>query len=76
MVWNGRKQMAHEHDPLRPHAHEPNPEPPSLAPEFSLELPDGRSHQITLDHLATLPQTTVPNHAIVSTGHGTSGPFA
>ena len=41
-----------------------------------LILPDGREHKITHATLAILPQTTVSNYAIVSTGHGTSGPFA
>ena len=65
----------HEHDPLRPHAHEPNPEPPSPDPAFTLTGPGDVRAQITLADLHALPQTTVPDCLIVSTGHGTSGPF-
>ncbi|MEM7111854.1 MAG: molybdopterin-dependent oxidoreductase [Chloroflexota bacterium] len=63
------------HDPLNPHSHDPNPEPPSADPSFLLTMPNGRSHTITINDLHSLPQTTVANHYIVSTGHGTSGPF-
>lgn len=65
----------HHHDPLRPHAHEPNPEPPSLDPAFILVRPDGSETILAVADLKQLPQTTVPNCYIVSTGHGTSGPF-
>ena len=62
-------------DPLQPHSHEPNPAPPSADPAFALVLPDGRSQTITVHDLQQLPATSVPNCYIVSTGHGTSGPF-
>ena len=65
----------HDHDPLRPHMHEPNPEPPSVDPTFVFIAPDGRQQLISLDLLEQLPQTTLPGCFIVSTGHGTSGPF-
>ncbi|MFZ0547678.1 MAG: hypothetical protein WAM60_19685, partial [Candidatus Promineifilaceae bacterium] len=61
-------------DPLHPHAHDPNPEPPSADPTIVLTLPDGRTHPITIQHLQTLPQHTLNDCYIVSTGHGTSGP--
>lgn len=64
------------HDPLRPHAHEPNPEPPSADPAFGLWLPDGRTTTITVAELQQIPAVTLTNCFIVSTGHGTSGPFA
>ena len=64
-----------EHDPLQPHSHEPNPDPPGPDPAFRLTLPDGRSWRVTPADLATLPQTAVAGCTIVSTGHGTSGPF-
>lgn len=64
------------HDPLRPHSHDPNPAPPSETPDFRLSLPDGGQRPVTPDDLRGLPQTTVPDCYIVSTGHGTSGPFA
>lgn len=68
--------MTHpDHDPLQPHAHEPNPEPPTAVPEFTLILPDGRSRTLSVADLQALPATSVPDCYIVSTGHGTSGPF-
>jgi len=68
--------VAHPHDPLRPHSHDPNPAPPSASPDFVLALPDGSRSAISPDDLRSLPQTTVPECYIVSTGHGASGPFA
>ena len=67
--------MSNNHDPLQPHSHEPNPEPPSADPSFELILPDGRSQAITVSELEKLPETAVANCYIVSTGHGTTGPF-
>ena len=67
--------MMHAHDPLQPHSHEPNPTPPSPDPTLQLTLPDGREIRISPADLATLPQTAVPGCFIISTGHGTSGPF-
>lgn len=79
------------HDPLAPHSHEPNPLPPSPDADLTVHLPDGTAHRITpaalrsLDfgqasripeHAASAMQVTVPNCYIVSTGHGTSGPFS
>jgi DMSO/TMAO reductase YedYZ molybdopterin-dependent catalytic subunit len=64
-----------EHDPLRPHTHEPNPEPPSPDASFELCLVNGRSQTITPDMLKKLPTISLTNCFIVSTGHGTSGPF-
>lgn len=69
------KQSNHEHDPLQPHAHEPNPEPPSDDPSFTLTLPDGKILTLSPDDLRLLPQTAVSNCYIISTGHGTTGPF-
>ena len=68
-------QPSHEHDPLRPHAHEPNPKPPSADPSFIFVQPNGTETRLGVAALKQLPQTTVPNCYIVSTGHGTSGPF-
>jgi hypothetical protein len=67
--------MTNEHDPLQPHSHEPNPEPPSADPSFILRLANGREEQITLEQLKRLPTHKLDNRYIVSTGHGTSGPF-
>lgn len=68
--------MAHPHDPLRPHSHDPNPAPPSANPDFLLVLPDGNRCVISPDDLRSLPQTTIPNCFIASTGHPATGPFA
>jgi DMSO/TMAO reductase YedYZ molybdopterin-dependent catalytic subunit len=65
----------HADDPLRPHRHDPNPEPPSADPAFTLSWPGG-SARISPNDLRRLPPLTLPNCYIVSTGHGTSGPFA
>lgn len=62
-------------DPLQPHSHEPNPKPPSTDATFELLLPNGRSQSITVADLQRLPSTSISNCTIVSTGHGTSGPF-
>ena len=62
-------------DPLRPHSHEPNPAPPSEDATIEFVLPNGRSQPITVADLQKLPVVSVPNCYIVSTGHGTSGPF-
>ncbi|MCX7851172.1 MAG: molybdopterin-dependent oxidoreductase [Caldilineales bacterium] len=58
-----------------PHRHDPNPFPPSDDPTFTLEQPDGSAVRLTVADLRALPAVTVPNCYIVSTGHGTSGPF-
>ncbi len=65
----------HEVDPLNPHVHEPNPSPPIADTSFELWLVDGRHHTITPDMLKSLPVTSIVDCYIVSTGHGTSGPF-
>ncbi|MEM7344818.1 MAG: molybdopterin-dependent oxidoreductase [Chloroflexota bacterium] len=65
----------HTHDALQPHAHDPNPAPPSADPDFMLSLPDGTDISITVSDLQQLPKITLTNCYIVSTGHGTSGPF-
>lgn len=63
-------------DPLQPHSHEPNPQPPSADANFTLIAPDGTRHTIAPPLLRALPRVVVPGCYIVSTGHGTSGPFA
>ncbi|MCB8927193.1 MAG: molybdopterin-dependent oxidoreductase [Ardenticatenaceae bacterium] len=62
-------------DPLQPHSHEPNPAPPSNDSSFELVGSNGRSQTITVHDLQQLPKTSIGNCFIVSTGHGTSGPF-
>lgn len=79
------------HDPLAPHAHEPNPLPPSPDADLTVHLPNGVERRIgpaalrSLEfvqpdrlpaHLANAKQFTLTDCYIVSTGHGTSGPFA
>lgn len=66
---------AAKHDPLQPHAHDPNPYPPSDDPTIVLTAPDGARRALTVADLQELPQTNVSNCYIVSTGHGVSGPF-
>jgi hypothetical protein len=55
--------------------HEPNLDPPYPEPEFILVKPDGSSLTVRVEELATLPRTSLEQCYIVSTGHGTSGPF-
>jgi hypothetical protein len=64
-----------EHDPLRPHRHDPNPEPPSADPDFTFTWPGG-SARLSPEDLRRLPSLTLSGCYIVSTGHGTTGPFA
>lgn len=71
----------HRHpDPQEPawvhgHAHEPNPAPPSPETHFTVQLPNGKVSTWDVADLQQLPTTTVTDCYIVSTGHGTSGPF-
>ncbi len=66
-----------EHDPLKPHSHEPNPEPPTADPTMTLFTPKGQEVQVTVAMLQEMfTAVTLPGCYIVSTGHGTSGPFA
>lgn len=58
-----------------PHRHDPNPFPPSDDPDFTLERPDGSAVRLTVADLQALPAVEIPGCYIVSTGHGTSGPF-
>lgn len=62
-------------DPLRPHAHEPNPQPPDDDVSIVVGLPDGRFLTLTVDDLKAMPYSEAHDCYIVSTGHGTSGPF-
>ncbi|MDX1614446.1 MAG: molybdopterin-dependent oxidoreductase [Candidatus Promineifilaceae bacterium] len=62
-------------DPLAPHAHEPNPDPPSSDASFMVQLSDGRCLGCSPELLKSLPRSVSANVFIVSTGHGTSGPF-
>jgi DMSO/TMAO reductase YedYZ molybdopterin-dependent catalytic subunit len=57
------------------HPHDPNPSPPTDNPAFTVFLPNGDSRQIEITDLQALPFTQIGDCYIVSTGHGTSGPF-
>ncbi|MEZ4660676.1 MAG: molybdopterin-dependent oxidoreductase [Caldilineaceae bacterium] len=65
----------HQHDPLQPHSHDPNPEPPGADPTVRFEAPTGATAPITVTDLQALPQVALSDCYIVSTGHGASGPF-
>ena len=67
--------MSDNDDPLAPHFHDPNPNPPSADPDFVVHRPGLSPLIITINHLNSLPKTEIANCYIVSTGHGTSGPF-
>lgn len=60
---------------LYPHTHEPNPNPPAVEQSLVLTRPDGSPVIITIADLGELPQQSIEDCYIVSTGHGTSGPF-
>jgi hypothetical protein len=60
---------------LHGHAHEPNLQIPTTAPDFVVALPDGTTVPVQVSDLQALPATQVDQSYIVSTGHGTSGPF-
>lgn len=62
-------------DPLQPHSHDPNPAPPSPDSTIIFSLPNGTKQFIEVEHLHVLPAVSLANCYIVSTGHGTTGPF-
>jgi hypothetical protein len=57
------------------HTPEPNLQTPAGHGEIAVFMPSGRQRNLSVTDLAALPFTSVPNCLIVSTGHGTSGPF-
>lgn len=57
------------------HAHDPNPAPPSAETTFVVYLPNGSRVTWDVADLYQLATTVVSDCYIVSTGHGTSGPF-
>ncbi len=65
----------HTPDWLHGHAHEPNLEIPASVPDFTLEYANVQVIRIQVNDLHKLPATQVDHCYIVSTGHGTSGPF-
>ena len=62
-------------DPLGPHRHDPNPEPPGTATAVTVCPPRGPARVFSVERLHALPARVLDNCYIVSTGHGTSGPF-
>ena len=62
-------------DPLDPHSHDPNLNPPSDDPTFSLNLAGSMDVQVEVQSLQNLFRSKLTNCTIISTGHGTSGPF-
>lgn len=67
--------MTETHDPLRPHSHDPNYEAPDGDGAFQFKIEDTLGATVTIAALETLPKTEIADCYIVSTGHGTSGPF-
>lgn len=70
----------HEHGAQEPawvhgHSHDPNPEPPSGDATIEALLADGRSIRLDIATLRALRYHEICDCYIVSTGHGTSGPF-
>jgi DMSO/TMAO reductase YedYZ molybdopterin-dependent catalytic subunit len=57
-----------------PHSHDPNPAPPTADATLTLFIKD-EAIALTPEELRTLPQRVVHDCYIISTGHGTSGPF-
>ncbi|HMN29383.1 MAG TPA: hypothetical protein PKE45_14635, partial [Caldilineaceae bacterium] len=60
---------------LHGHAHEPNPAAPTTTTAFTLAQPAMLPRTLDVADLLALPATTISDCYIVSTGHGTSGPF-
>ena len=71
--------QTHQHndepDWVHGHPHEPNPAPPTWDTAFVVRLPGGVKRRFDVSDLQQMPQTEVGDCLIVSTGHGTSGPF-
>lgn len=72
---DGALLSGEQFDPLNPESHEPNPDPPSADPSFYIHLPNGGCYRILARELRSFSRIAVPDCYIVSTGHGTSGPF-
>ena len=72
--------MAARHPPeeaawVHGHAHDPNLLPPEGDGHFVVRIPSGLEIPFTTAALAQLPYSEIDGCLIVSTGHGTSGPF-
>lgn len=66
--------MSNEPEWTLPHSHEPNPTPPPGNADITLHY-QGGSTILKPDSLLSMRQQLVHNCTILSTGHGTSGPF-
>jgi hypothetical protein len=66
----------HSHSHSHSHGHDPNPTPPAGDATLCVVAPNGREVWLAVEDLARLPQARAEGCYIVSTGHGTSGPFA
>jgi len=64
-----------EPDWIHGHPHEPNPAPPTWDTCFIVRLPGDVKRRFDVAELQKMPYTEVADCFIVSTGHGTSGPF-
>ncbi|RIK37194.1 MAG: hypothetical protein DCC55_25055 [Chloroflexi bacterium] len=71
--------MTHPHSDesawLHGHAHEPNPAPPTQVTAITVNPPSAPPLTIDVADLHRLPTSEATGCYIVSTGHGTSGPF-
>ncbi len=60
---------------MLPHSHEPNLHPPSGHADLQVTGPGQAPRRLTVAELRDLPAIEQADCYIVSTGHGTSGPF-
>lgn len=67
--------MSNEPEWTPPHSHEPNPTPPPGNADITINY-QSRVAYLKPESLLSMPQQVVRNCTIISTGHGTSGPFA
>jgi DMSO/TMAO reductase YedYZ molybdopterin-dependent catalytic subunit len=67
--------MGETPDWVHGHPHEPNPAPPGDDTHITVVTPGGFERIFTVEDLHALPYIEVHNCVIVSTGHGTTGPF-
>lgn len=64
-----------DHDPLQPHSHDNNPQPPDNDPTIQLIGPAGQRQSISLaDLLADYEPTVIPAYTYM-TDHGMHGPY-
>lgn len=68
-------QHTADHDPLQPHSHDNNPEPPYIDPTIHFFDTAGNSKTISLaDLMADYEQTVIPAYTYM-TDHGIHGPY-